>query len=129
MSDYATLYDATSDITIEFMMNPAWQPAITEIGSVQYELGGSFGIVLSDGTRGIAGTMTIVSTSDTMDAQVIALLSAPTTKVLTMPNGDTYTIYFTPGTARKGSKQFSLMQASPAPPINTWTVDYIEVAS
>jgi hypothetical protein len=124
---YAIMTDTITELEIEFIMQADWEPAIIEVGSILYELGNNFGILLTDGTKGVGGTLTIVSTTDDMAADVITMLSSSNVKELIMPNGDTYYIVFDPGTARKGSQQFALMSSTT--PISVWTVDYIQVAT
>ena len=124
-TSYATLYDTVTFTTVNFMMDPDWQPAINEPNAgIFYPLGNSFGVKSTDGTKGISGTLTIVTTSDAMEATVMTLLQSTNQLTLTMPNGTSYGIVWD-GQARKGKKPFSLMTWQP---INTWTCSYIQVA-
>jgi hypothetical protein len=129
MTDYATLTDTVTETTVDFFMATAWKPKIPEIGSLQYELGNDFPIKKTDGTKGIQGSFDMVSTSDDMDATIMTLAASINVLLLTLPNGDEYYIVWDPATPRAGNKPFSSMQAAPYPPINTWTFDYVQVAT
>jgi hypothetical protein len=129
MTDYATLTDTVTETSVDFIMNPGWEPSIPEVGSLIQELGNPFPIKLTDGTKGIQGTFTIVSTSDAMDATVIELAQSINVLLLTLPNGDDYYIVWNPGSPRKGNKPFVSMAAEGIPPLNTWTFDYVQVAT
>jgi hypothetical protein len=108
-------------------MEANWEPAINEIGGVYYPLGNAYAVISTDGTKGISGTLTIVSIDDDMDYDVQAMLQSSNIKLLTMPNGDEYYVVFDPTSARKGAKDFSMMNTST--PVNVWTVDYLESSS
>jgi hypothetical protein len=127
MSDYATLTDTVTEDTITFMMNPNWAPTIEEVGGKWYPFGYGYATISTDGTKGVSGTLTIVTTSDEMEATTKTILQSVNVKELVMPNGVTYYISFDPTSPRKGAQPFSLM-VTPTP-INTWTVDYVEVAA
>ena len=125
MSDYATLEDPNNPGgIITFMMSNPWQPVIDEIAALYPPLGYGGYVKSTDGTKGVGGILSIVSTNDTMDAAILVLMQTVTELILTMPNGDVYNIFSDPGTQRKGSKQFSLMNTTT--PINIWTFYYKE---
>lgn len=127
MTDLATLTDTVTANSITFAMSPDWEPSVPEIGAIYYPLGYPYAVKLTDGTKGIQGTMTIVSDSADMEATVLELLQSTNILELVLPDGSTYYVVWNPGTARKGKKQFSLINTPT--PINVWTVDYVEVAS
>jgi len=127
MSDVANLYDTVTTLDFDFIMEANWEPMIEEIGGKFYPLGNIYATISTDGTKGISGTLTIVSPDDSMDADIMTMLQSVNIKLLTLPNGDGYYIVFDPTSARKGAKDFSLMNTST--PLNVWTVDYLESAS
>jgi hypothetical protein len=129
MTTTANLTDTVTSTSLDFIMDTSWEPSIPEVGSLQYELGNDFPIKLTDGTKGIQGTFNIVSTSDEMDATVIELATSINVLLLTLPNGDEYYIVWNPSSPRKGNKPFKTMQVPGQPPINTWTFDYVQVAT
>ena len=126
MSDYCHLEDPLNPSgAIDFMLSPDWEPVLHEVGGIFAPLGYNFQTKSMDGTKGVGGILKLVSTSDAMDALVIALLETPTQLNLTMPNGDVYGIAWDPRQDYKGASQFSLMGWLP---VNIWTVPYIQVA-
>lgn len=125
MADYATLTDSGAGGSVNFMMDKDWRPTIKERGGLFYPLGHAFPVKNTDGTKGIGGEFTIVSTSDTMDAAVRTLLASVDTMTLTLPTGESYTITLDPSTDRTGTAQFSLMLWQW---VNVWTVRYVQVA-
>jgi hypothetical protein len=129
MTDYATLTDTVTETSVDFIMATGWKPKIPEIGSIQYELGNSFPIKKTDGTKGIQGSFDLVSTSDDMDHTIETLAASINVLLLTLPNGDSYYIVWNPATPRSGNKPFSSMAAEGIPPLNTWTFDYVQVAT
>lgn len=129
MTTYATLTDTVTETTVNFNMATSWKPKIPEIGSLQYELGNSFPIKKTDGTKGIQGSFDLVSTSDDMDDTVMTLAQSTNVLLLTLPNGDEYYIVWDPASPRAGNKPFSSMVADPFPRLNTWTFDYVQVAT
>jgi hypothetical protein len=127
-TDYATLEDPLNpDGAIEFLMQNPWQAVIYESGAVYPPLGYGGYVKSTDGTKGIGGILSIVSVSDAMDTLIKALMQTVTPLNLTMPNGDTYSIFSDPAQQRKSSQQFSLMNTPW--PINVWTFYYYEDVS
>ena len=123
--NYAHLEDSLNPSgAIDFMMDPDWEPQVEESGALYKPLGYGGYVKSSDGTMGVGGIITIVSTDDTMDAKILVLMKTVTTLQLRMPNSDTYNIFSDPRQIRKGAKPFSL-QNTPTP-INIWTFYYVE---
>jgi hypothetical protein len=128
MSTLATLEDTVTLASVSFMMNPGWEPTIHEEGMLWYPLGNLYATKSTDGTKGVGGKFTIVCTSDTMEANVITLLTSLNPLLLTLPNGSNYHITIDPATDRKGNKVFSMMENPDVPPINTFEVVYAQVS-
>lgn len=125
MSDLATLYDPVHGTSVDFMMDGDWQPSVHEEGSLHYPKGWGFATKLTDGTKGIGGQFTLVSTNEAMDDLVETLMQVSTPLVLTLPNGDVYNINLDPASDRTGTVQFSLMLWQY---VNKWTVIYAQAA-
>ncbi len=124
MTDYATLTDTVTGTTVSFMMQSAWTPKIHEEGQLFYPLDYGFPVKLTNGTKGVGGTLSIVSTSTAMDVTVRTLLESPNALTLTLPTGDSYNIMWD-AQDRGGSAQFSLMGWNY---VNVWTATYFQVS-
>ncbi len=124
MTDYATLTDTVAGTTVSFMMQGAWTPTIHEEAQLYYPLDYGFAVKLTNGVKGVGGSLTIVSTSTAMDVTVKTLLESPNALTLTLPTGDSYTIMWD-AQDRHGSSQFSLMGWNP---VTIWTATYFQVS-
>jgi hypothetical protein len=124
MSVYANLVDPLNPTGgVDFLMSAPWQPVIKEVAGVYAPLGYAYYVKSTDRAKGVGGVLSITSTSDAMDALVIALMETVTTLQLTMPNGVVYYIFADPQQDRKGSSIFSQMLWQP---VNIWTFYYYE---
>ena len=126
---FAQLIDTVTFTSICFLMNPAWLPKMHQVGAVWYPLGYPYAAVSSDGTKGVAGTITVVSTSHAMDVTCRALFASTNVLELNLPTGETYYIAWDPSVDRTGNLPFSYMDNPDIPPVNTWTAAYVEVAA
>jgi hypothetical protein len=126
MSDYASLAGAAGTLT--FMMSPDWKPFIPEVGQMWSPIGNAFMTKSTIGTKGVGGTLTILTIGDTADHLCEALLKETGVLTLTMPNGDSYSITWDPVTPRTGAKPFALMANPSIQPMNVWTAKYYQAA-
>jgi hypothetical protein len=124
---FATLSDTVTDVSVDFMMSPDFEPAIHEVGAIFWPLNYPYAIKSTDGARQTGpGIFTITSTSDDMDYTVQELLQSDNVLLLTLPTGDTYYFVIDPQTDRKGKAQFSYMLWQF---INIWTIYTAPVAA
>lgn len=121
---YCTLTDTVTATTLNFNLNPDWEPAIKEIAQVYYPLGNKFPTKSTDGTKGVGGILKVITTSDADDNTFMTLLQSDNPLRLTLPNGNSYLITWDPQIDRKGAKPYSQWLWAPT---NTWTAYYIQI--